>query len=89
MYHSSPGDVERKLAAYTGHPGYVDATEGVVAPLQPALAQAPTRVAWWLCALNFEPAPLKEFAIVCEGVEPHFCVSDAGDGGGGARKTII
>ena len=47
-----------KLAAYTGHPGYVDAAEGAVGPLQPALAQAPTGFAWWLCALNFELAPL-------------------------------
>jgi uncharacterized protein YyaL (SSP411 family) len=55
-----------KLAAYTGHPGYVDAAEGAVAPLQPALAQAPTGFAWWLCALNFELAPPKEIAIVGE-----------------------
>ena len=59
-----------KLAAYTGHPGYVDAAEGAVAPLQPALAQAPTGFAWWLCALNFELAPPKEIAIVGEGAEP-------------------
>lgn len=58
-----------KLAAYTGHPGYVDAAETAVASLQPALAQAPTGFAWWLNALDFELAPPKEIAIVGEGAE--------------------
>jgi len=53
-----------KLAAYTGEAKYADAGEAALAPLQPALAQAPTGFAWWLCALNFELAPPKEIAIV-------------------------
>jgi uncharacterized protein YyaL (SSP411 family) len=53
-----------KLAAYTGDTRYVDTGEAALAPLQPALAQAPTGFAWWLCALEFELAPPKEIAIV-------------------------
>jgi uncharacterized protein YyaL (SSP411 family) len=53
-----------KLAAYTGEAGYVEAGEAAVAPLQPALAQAPTGFAWWLCGLEFELAPPREIAIV-------------------------
>ncbi|MCC7165728.1 MAG: thioredoxin domain-containing protein [Anaerolineae bacterium] len=53
-----------KLAAYTGDARYVEAAEKAVAPLQPALAQAPTGFAWWLCGLEFELAPPKEVAIV-------------------------
>jgi uncharacterized protein YyaL (SSP411 family) len=55
-----------KLGAYTGEAKYVEAAEAAVAPLQPALAQAPTGFAWWLCALEFELAPPKEIAIVGE-----------------------
>ncbi len=53
-----------KLAAYTGDAKYAEAGEQALAPLQPALAQAPTGFAWWLCALEFELAPPKEIAIV-------------------------
>lgn len=53
-----------KLAAFTGEARYADAVEQTIAPLQPALAQAPTGFAWWLCALGFELAPPKEIAIV-------------------------
>ncbi|MCC7161450.1 MAG: thioredoxin domain-containing protein [Anaerolineae bacterium] len=55
-----------KLGAYTGEARYIDAAEAAVAPLQPALAQAPTGFAWWLCGLEFELAPPKEIAIVGE-----------------------
>jgi uncharacterized protein YyaL (SSP411 family) len=58
-----------KLGAYTGDRRYVDAAEAAVAPLQPALAQAPTGFAWWLCGLEFELAPPKEIAIVGEQAE--------------------
>jgi uncharacterized protein YyaL (SSP411 family) len=63
-----------KLAAYTGHPQFVDVGEAAVASLQPALTQAPTGFAWWLCALNFELAPPKEIAIVGENAQPLFDV---------------
>ncbi|MDL1896863.1 thioredoxin domain-containing protein [Anaerolineae bacterium CFX7] len=53
-----------KLAAFTGEARYVDVVEQAIAPLQPALAQAPTGFGWWLCALNFELAPPKEIAII-------------------------
>ncbi|MCC7161006.1 MAG: thioredoxin domain-containing protein [Anaerolineae bacterium] len=53
-----------KLGAYTGEARYIEAAEAAVAPLQPALAQAPTGFAWWLCGLEFELAPPKEIAIV-------------------------
>ncbi len=53
-----------KLAAYTGDAKYADAAEAAVAPLQPALAQAPTGFAWWLCELSFELASPKEIAII-------------------------
>ena len=53
-----------KLGAYIGEARYVDAAEAAVSPLQPALSQAPTGFAWWLCALEFELAPPKEIAIV-------------------------
>src|SRR6478672_5834803 len=53
-----------KLGAYTGDARYVDAAEAAVASLQPALAQAPTGFAWWLCGLKFELAPPKEIAVV-------------------------
>lgn len=53
-----------KLAAYTGDAKYIEAGEAALAPLQPALAQAPTGFAWWLNALEFELAPPKEIAIV-------------------------
>lgn len=53
-----------KLAAYAGDARYVDAAEAAIAPLQPALAQAPTGFAWWLCALEFGLAPPREIAIV-------------------------
>ncbi len=59
-----------KLAAYTGDAKYVDAAEAAVAPLQPALAQAPTGFAWWLNALDFELAPPKEIAIVTPHSQP-------------------
>ncbi|MCC7163539.1 MAG: thioredoxin domain-containing protein [Anaerolineae bacterium] len=63
-----------KLGAYTGDARYVEAGEKAVAPLQPALAQAPTGFAWWLCGLEFELAPPKEIAVLSpfplgEGVE--------------------
>lgn len=54
-----------KLAAYTGDARYLEAGEKAIAPLQPALAQAPTAFAWWLNALEFELAP------------PHLCVKIA------------
>jgi len=57
------------LVAYTGNPRFVGAGEAAVAPLQPALAQAPTRFAWCLCALEFELAPPKEIAILGEDAE--------------------
>lgn len=53
-----------KLAAFTGEAGYADAGEQPIAPLQPALTQAPTGFAWWLCALDFVLTPPKEIAIV-------------------------
>jgi uncharacterized protein YyaL (SSP411 family) len=59
-----------KLGAYTGEARYAEAAEAAVAPLQPALAQAPTGFAWWLCGLEFELAPPKEIAIAGEGAEP-------------------
>jgi len=59
-----------KLAAYTGEARYVEAGEAAVAALQPALAQAPTGFAWWLCALEFELAPPKEIAVVGENAQP-------------------
>lgn len=59
-----------KLAAYTGEAKYADAAEPAVAPLQPALAQAPTGFAWWLNALEFELAPPKEIAVVGENAQP-------------------
>jgi len=48
----------------------VDAAEAAVAPLQSALAQAPTGFAWWLCGLEFELAPPKEIAVVGENAQP-------------------
>ncbi len=63
-----------KLAAYTGNARYADAAEAAVAPLQPALAQAPTGFAWWLCGLEFELAPPQEIAIVGEQAEPLLAV---------------
>ena len=59
-----------KLAAFTGDARFADAVEQTIAPLQPALAQAPTGFAWWLCALNFELAPPKEIAIVGDDAQP-------------------
>ncbi len=53
-----------KLAAFTGDARYADAVEQSIAPLQPALAQAPTGFAWWLCALDFVLASPKEIAVV-------------------------
>ncbi|MBI4671873.1 MAG: thioredoxin domain-containing protein [Chloroflexi bacterium] len=53
-----------KLAAYTGDARYADAVESVMAPLQPALAQAPTAFAWRLCALDFVLTPPQEIALV-------------------------
>jgi len=53
-----------KLSAYTGEGEYMDAGESGLAPLQPALAQAPTGFAWWLCGLDFVLTPPKEVAIV-------------------------
>lgn len=58
-----------KLAAYTGDAKYAAAGERALAPLQPALAQAPLGFAWWLCALNFELAPPKEIAIIGDDAE--------------------
>ncbi len=52
-----------ELAAYTGGAKYVEVGERALAPLQSALAQAPTGFAWWLCALEFELAPPKEIAL--------------------------
>lgn len=63
-----------KLGAYTGDARYVEAGESAVAPLQSALAQAPTGFAWWLNALDFELAPPKEIAIVGEDAQPLFDV---------------
>lgn len=63
-----------KLAAYTDDARYIDAAESALAPLQPALAQAPTGFAWWLCALAFELAPPKEIAIVGDDAENLFAV---------------
>lgn len=59
-----------KLGAYTGDARYVDAGEAAVAPLQPALAQAPTGFAWWLCGLEFELAPPKEIALISPHPQP-------------------
>lgn len=59
-----------KLGAFTAEGRYVDAAEAAVAPLQPALAQAPTGFAWWLCGLEFELAPPKEIAVVGEYLRP-------------------
>lgn len=59
-----------KLAAYTGDARYSDAAEVAVAPLQPALAQAPTGFAWWLCALDFGITPPKEIAILGDDAQP-------------------
>jgi uncharacterized protein YyaL (SSP411 family) len=59
-----------KLAAFTGDARYADAVETALAPLQPALAQAPTGFAWWLCALKFQLAPPKEIAIVAPHPQP-------------------
>ncbi len=53
-----------KLAAFTGDARYADAVERTIAPLQPALAQAPTGFAWWLCALDFVLALPQEIALV-------------------------
>ena len=53
-----------KLAAFTGDTRYADAAEQTIAPLQPALAQAPTAFAWWLCVLDFVLTPPREIAIV-------------------------
>lgn len=36
-----------KLGAYAGDAKYVEPVQAAVAPLQPALAQAPTGFAWW------------------------------------------
>jgi uncharacterized protein YyaL (SSP411 family) len=58
-----------KLGAYTGEERYVEAAEKAVAPLQPALAQAPTGFAWWLCGLEFELAPPREIALVGENIQ--------------------
>jgi len=53
-----------------GDARYVDTGEAAVAPLQPALAQAPTGFAWWLCGLEYELAPPKEIAILGENPQP-------------------
>jgi uncharacterized protein len=58
-----------KLAAFTGEARYRDTVEHTIAPLQPAMAQAPTGFAWWLCTLEFELAPPKEIAIVGDGAQ--------------------
>src|SRR5581483_3051802 len=55
-----------KLAAFTGDARYSDVVEKTIAPLQPALAQAPTGFAWWLCALDFVLTPPKEIAIIVD-----------------------
>lgn len=53
-----------KLGAFTAEWRYVDAAVAAVAPLQPAVAQAPTRFAWWLCGLEFKLAQPKEIEVV-------------------------
>ncbi len=63
-----------KLGAFTGEARYIEAGEAAVAPLQPALAQAPTGFAWWLKAREFELAPPKEIAIVGENAQPMLTV---------------
>lgn len=59
-----------KLGAYTGEAKYIEAGEAAVAPLPPAMAQAPTGFAWWLCGLEFELTPPKEIAIVAPHPQP-------------------
>lgn len=59
-----------KLSACTGEARYMDAGEYALAPLQPALAQAPTAFAWWLCALDFVLPPPKEIAVIGQQAEP-------------------
>ncbi len=53
-----------KLAAYTADALFADATKSAVALPQPALVQAPTGFAWWLCRLEFALAPPRETAVV-------------------------
>lgn len=58
------------LAAYTGEARSADAVETALAPLQPALAQAPTGFAGWLCALDFVLTPPQEIVIVGDDAQP-------------------
>jgi|SRR5581483_4307144 uncharacterized protein YyaL (SSP411 family) len=60
MRNLDESEVERKL----NDARYADAVETALAPWQPALAQAPTGLAWWLCALDFVLTPPKEIVIV-------------------------
>ncbi len=53
-----------KLSAYTGEARYMDAGEFALAPLQPALAQASTGFAWWLCALDFVWTPVAATIVI-------------------------
>jgi len=53
-----------KLGAFTGEDSYLTLAELMVGLLQPAVMQAPTAFAQWLCALDFALSNPREIAIV-------------------------
>ena len=53
-----------KLGAFTGEDSYLTLAELMVGLLQPAMMQAPTAFAQWLCALDFALSNPREIAIV-------------------------
>jgi uncharacterized protein YyaL (SSP411 family) len=53
-----------KLAAFTGEQLYYKQAELMLSVLQPALIQAPTAFAQWLCALDFALGQPVEIAII-------------------------
>ncbi len=55
-----------KLGAFTGEERYVEHAEQMLGILQPALLQAPTAFAQWLCTLDFALSSPREIAIVGE-----------------------
>jgi uncharacterized protein YyaL (SSP411 family) len=53
-----------KLGAFTGEDSYLTLAELMLGLLQPAMMQAPTAFAQWLCALDFALSRPREIAIV-------------------------
>ena len=88
-----------ELGAYTGERRYVEAGESAVAPLAPAMGQAPLGFANWLAALDLALGPPQEVAIVGADADellavvrrayrPNVVVAAAADGGAAERSGI-